>query len=148
MSFTGTALECIRWLSQQGHDKTFEVKPKRRRRSLTQNAYYWTMVNKLARAVGVSDYEVHKDMLRNYGVCEPMEIRATVPLDQYFTYFDVVSEGAYNLVKVYKRSSKMDSAEFSRLIDGLRQECEQQGIPFMTPSEVASLAFMDGGADG
>lgn len=148
MSMVGSAAECIRWLTEQPADAEYEVKRKRRGRSLTQNAYYWAMLNRLARKLGYADMEVHRQMLRDYGTCTPMDIRADVPLGDYFEYYDVVSEGTikgkpYRLVKVYKRSSRMDSKEFSALIDGLRCECEQQGIPFMTPSEVASLAFME-----
>jgi len=71
-----------------------------------------------------------------------------VPLDGYFRYYDVVGHGwagdrRYKHVKVYKGSSQMDSAEFSRLIDGMREECQIQGIDVMTPEEIASMRWVE-----
>ena len=38
----------------------------------------------------------------------------------------------------------MDSAEFSRLIDGAREECEAQGISVLTREEIARLKYVEG----
>ena len=145
--FTGTPRECVMWLMDQPEDQ-YEVKRKRKRRSITQNAYYWAMLNELARKLRISDTEAHKQMLREYGVCDVVLLRADIEPGDYFEYFDAYDAGtikgiSYKQVKAYKRSSRMDSAEFSALIDGLRYECEQQGIDFMTPDEIARLRFIE-----
>ena len=106
------------------------------------------MVNQLSRVLGISDSETHKQMLREYGVCDVVLLRADVNAGDFFEYYDEFDAGfikgiPYKQVKAYKRSSRMDSAEFSALIDGLRFECEQQGVPFMTPEEVARLRFVE-----
>ena len=72
-----------------------------------------------------------------------------MPLGDYFEYYDAgperqVGGRPMRLVKVYKGSSKMDSAEFSRLVNGMRDECEAQGIDVMTPSEIAALQWAEG----
>ena len=144
----GTPLECIAYLTGLDPDKTYEVKEVRRRRSLTQNAYYWAMLNQLARKLGMPDSEVHLNMLRDYGVCEVMSVGMHVPLSDFFKYHDVMHfdwEGGEErrIVKVYKGSSAMDSAEFSRLVNGMREECEAQGIDVMTPEEIAKLRFVE-----
>ena len=110
------------------------------------------MLNKLARALRTSDSDLHKQMLRDYGVCEVMSLSVSVPLEDYFSYFDVVgmdyAEGEERrIVRVYKGSSRMDSAEFTRLIEGMRYECELQGIDVMTPEEIARLRFVEPGKD-
>ena len=46
--------------------------------------------------------------------------------------------------KIYKGSSQMDSKEFAILLDGVRSECEEVGIPTLTPSEIAQLKFIGG----
>jgi hypothetical protein len=38
----------------------------------------------------------------------------------------------------------MDSKEFAILLDGVRSECEELGIPVLTPSEIAQLKFIGG----
>ena len=144
----GTPRELVAWLMDQDREKRFEVREVGKRRSLTQNAYYWAMLNKLARKLRISDTEAHRQMLREYGVCDVVLLRADVPAGDYFEYYDSVDAGtirgiAYKQVKAYKRSSRMDSAEFSALIDGLRFECEEQGIDFKTPEEVAAMRFVE-----
>lgn len=134
-------------------DATFELKRKRRGRSLTQNAYYWAMLNKLARVLGLSDSELHKRMLADYGVTYVVMLRPDVPPDYVFHYWDFRSEGTvkgqpFREYKTYKRSRDMDSAEFSRLIDGMRRECEEQGIPVATPEEIARMEFLEPAREG
>lgn len=149
----GTAQTLVQWLFEQPHDRLYEIRERRKGRSLTQNAYYWSLLNQLAREVGLSDTEVHGRMLRDYGTAEVFSVRDDVPVDGYFRYYDVIGHGwangrLFKHIRVYKGSSEMDSKEFSRLIDGMRQECEQVGIPVMTPEEVASLRFVEGARDG
>lgn len=144
----GTLFECIAWLSEQDPAKRFEVKEHKQRRSLTQNAYYWVMLNKLARKVRISDSEVHLNMLRDYGVCEVMSVRAGVPIGDYFKYFDVLGVDYIDgeerqVLKIYKGSSRMDSTEFSHLIEGMRYECQEQGIDVATPEEIARMRFIE-----
>lgn len=50
-----------------------EIKPYRRKRSLDANAYYWVLVGKLAKAIGLSNNEVHNMLLRGYGHPEIFE---------------------------------------------------------------------------
>ena len=146
MAKVGTPRELIAWLSEQQQEKVFEVKERRRGRSITANAYYWSMLNELARVLGISNSECHRQMLREYGVSYVVLLRADINPDDYFAYYDLYDAGVikgtrYKRVTAYKRSSQMDSKELSSLIDGLRYECEQQGIPFITPEETARLRF-------
>ena len=146
----GTALECIQWLASQEPMKRFEVSEEtsKKKRSLTQNAYYWVMLNKLAARLRMPDSELHKNMLRDYGVCDVFSILDSIPIDGYFKYYDVIGHGYVNgrrfkHVKVYKGSSQMSSAEFARLIDGMREECVLQGIDVMTPQEIAEMRWVE-----
>ena len=145
----GTPQAIAAWCWEQPADAIIEAKLRRQRRTLTQNAYYWAMLNKLASELRMGDDEVHRWMLRDYGAAEVFTVLAEVPIDGYFRYWDEVGTGTmngreYRHVRAYKGSSEMDSAEFTRLIDGMRQECEAVGIPFMTPDEVAALDFVGG----
>ena len=145
----GHPLDVMAWLDGQDPDCLFEVKPHKKRRSLTQNAYYWVLLNQLARVLGVPDTELHGHMLREYGSCDAFTVRADVPLADYFRYYDVVGAGEldgvrYRHVKAYKGSSEMDSGEFKRLLDGVIEECQIQGIPTMTPEEVARMRWVEG----
>lgn len=147
-SFSGRPNEVVVWLMGKDPDKVFEVKEKRKRRSRSQNSYYWELNDKLADALRMERMELHFQMLRSYAPCEVMSVLEKVPLEDYFTYYEVFAHGTlngkdYKHVRIYKRSSRMDSREFSRLLDGIIQECEQQGIPTLTPAEISRLDFME-----
>ena len=146
-SKTGTPQEIVLWLMGQDQERVFECRERRKPRSLTQNAYYWALNDKLAAALRMDRFELHFNMLRKYGACDVASVLVEVPLGDYFRYYDVFAHGTlngreYKHVRIYKRSSAMDSAEFSRLLDGEMEECRQQGIETKTPEEVARLEFI------
>lgn len=155
--YTGRAQEIIaklfafveEWhISGKGAEPTFEIRECRPKRSNDQNAYYWSLLNKLSRMLGYPNDQMHEWMLRNYGVHDVMLVDANVPLSEYFDHYDVVMAGyvngrLYNHVRVFKGSSKMDSTEFSHLLDGLIQECRQQGIETRTPAEIAAMQYAE-----
>lgn len=147
-SFTGTAAQIVQWVMAQDRDKTFEVKVLRPRRTLTQNAYYWVLNDKLASALRLSREETHWHLLKSYAPCVVMTVLEDVPLGDYFRYSEVFAHGElggrrYKHVRIYKGSSHMDRAEFARLLDGTIDECEQQGIQTMTPQQIAELKYIE-----
>lgn len=146
--FAGSPREVIQWLLDADKDKVYEIRERRRKRSLTQNAYYWALNDKLADKLRMDRQALHFLMLKRYAPCEVMTVLKKVPLEDYFKYAEVFAEGElngreYNHVRIYKESSKMDSREFARLLDGIRDECEIQGIQTMTPEEIAKLKFIE-----
>ena len=146
----GNAKAIIQWLfDQQDAEKLYEIKEKKSKRSLTANAYYWSLLNQLASVMRMDNQECHFLMLIRYGQYEVVSIRSDVSLHGYFKYYEVIGNGFVNgkeftHYKIYKGSSQMDSKEFSVLLDGLISECEEVGIPTLTSSEVAQLKFVGG----
>ena len=145
----GNARAVIQWLfDQQGAEKLYEIKEKKSKRSLTANAYYWSLLNQLASVMRTSSEEAHFMMLKRYGVCEVVSVRSNINIKGYFKYFDIIGKSELDgkefcHYKIYKGSSEMDSKEFSILLDGLISECEDQGIPVLTPDEVAKLKYIE-----
>lgn len=145
----GNAKAIIQWLfDQQDADKLYEIKEKKSKRSLTANAYYWSLLNQLASVMRLSSDKLHFMMLRRYGVCEVVSVRSDINIKGYFKYFDIIGKSEldgkeFTHYRIYKGSSEMDSKEFSILLDGLISECEDQGIPVLTPDEVAKLKYIE-----
>lgn len=145
----GNAKAIIQWLfDQQDAEKLYEIKEKKSKRSLTANAYYWSLLNQLASVMRLSSEEVHFMMLKRYGMCEVVSVRSDIKVDGYFKYFDVIGKSdldgkEFTHYKIFKGSSEMDSKEFSVLLDGLISECEEVGIPTLTPDEVAKLKHIE-----
>lgn len=145
----GNAQAIIAWLFEQDKGKIFEIKEKKKKRSLTANSYYWSLLNQLASVMRMDNQECHFLMLRRYGQYEVVSIRSDVSLHGYFKYYEEIGKGTANSkefthYKIYKGSSQMDSKEFAVLLDGVRSECEEIGIPTLTPSEIAQLKFIGG----
>lgn len=145
----GNAQAIIAWLFEQDKEKIFEIKEKKKKRSLTANSYYWSLLNQLASVMRMDNQECHFLMLKRYGQYEVVSIRSDVSLQSYFKYYEEIGKGKVNgkeftHYKIYKGSSQMDSKEFAILLDGVRSECEEVGIPTLTPSEIAQLKFIGG----
>lgn len=145
----GNAKALIQWLCEQDSEKIFEIKEKKQKRSLTANSYYWTLINQLSTIMRTSADECHLLMLKRYGQYEVISVLSEISLQGYFKYFEEIGHGTvqgkdFTHYKIYKGSSQMDSKEFSVLLDGVISECEQVGIPTLTPSEIAKLKFIGG----
>lgn len=144
----GNAQAIITWLFEQDKQKIFEIKEKKKKRSLTANSYYWSLLNQLASIMRMDNQECHFLMLKRYGQYEVVSIRSDVNLHGYFKYYEEIGKGKvsgkeFTHYKIYKGSSQMDSKEFSVLLDGLISECEGVGIPTLTPDEVAKLKYIE-----
>ena len=145
----GNAKAIIQWLfDQQDAEKLYEIKEKKSKRSLTANAYYWSLLNQLASVMRASSEEVHFMMLKRYGVCEVVSVRSDIKVDGYFRYYEAIGKSdldgkEFTHYKIYKGSSEMDSKEFSILLDGLISECEGVGIPTLTKTEVERLKYIE-----
>lgn len=124
-------------------------------RSLDQNALYWELVGRIAKAINSSLNEVHNTMLRRYSV--PMEVGGSVtyaflPDTEEAERSALMSETFhvkptsnvkkgkgdldYRAYLIMKGSSQLDTAEFSRLIDGVKSECQDMGIDVRKPWEI------------
>lgn len=143
----GNAQSIIAWLFEQDKDKIYEIKEKKRKRSLTANSYYWSLLNQLASTMRMDNQECHFLMLKRYGQYEVISVRSDIDLQGYFKYYKEIGHGTvqgkdFCHYKIYKGSSQMDSKEFSILLDGVRSECEEVGIPTLTKTEVERLKFI------
>lgn len=144
----GNAEAIIQWLFQQGDkEKLYEIKEKKSKRSLTQNSYYWVLLNQLASVMRMNNDALHFLMLQRYGVYEVISVRSEIDVHGYFKYYKEIGQGEvkgreFTHYKVYKGSSQMDSKEFTVLLDGLISECEEQGIPTLTRAEIDGLKFI------
>lgn len=145
----GNGQAIIQWLFEQDKDKIFEIKEKKPKRSLTANAYYWSLVNQLSTVLRLDNDACHFLLLQRYGQYEVISVLSEVDLQGYFKYYKEIGHGTvqgkdFTHYKIYKGSSEMDSKEFSVLLDGAISECEQVGIPTLTPDEVSKLKFIGG----
>lgn len=119
-------------------DKPLEltIKTTSRKRTLDQNAYLWLLMERLAIALRSTAEEVYAEMLDRYGVHAYISaaneaadvVKATFAKAKYIR---PVRDGAGKEGAVYKvtlGSSKYDTEQFTRLLDGVIAECKELGI--------------------
>ena len=146
--------------TESGKVYTVEIKEYRQKRSLSANAFYWSTLSELAKVLNTSVPELHNLMLRRYGQLErygdqlvyvvlPDTDEASKKADCAETYHikptSQVKEGKDgNLYRTYmllRGSSTYDTAEMSRLIDGLLSECKEVGMQVLTERERELMSF-------
>lgn len=138
----GEKAKVLKWLIDQPDGKMYRADIWHPKRSLTANSYYWALISKLAQALRTSDAELHEIMLDRYGVTEGTVItmKAEIPvsnLDGHWRFYK--SDGKWNAYIQLLGSSKMDSSQFSALLDGLIEECKEHGIETMPDKEIERL---------
>ena len=137
---TGTSVQVIRWMVGQDQTTVWDVKKHKEKRSLTQNGYYWTLIEKMADVmklpkpgiagrlvtVAIPDTEkAEKETLlaETFHLRPTAQVRMGTKGQMFRTYV------------MMKGSHELDSREMAILLDGTIQEAEQLGIETLTPAE-------------
>ena len=134
-------------------DKEYELtieKPKKPR-SKDANAYYWTLVNKLAEKVNIPPKQIYRHHIQDVGGnYEVVPIRNDA-VETWKRNWERKGLGRiceslgdskfrnYTNMLCFFGSSEYDTKQMSRLIDLCIQDCKAQGIETMTPTELEML---------
>lgn len=147
------AIGIVQSIGEFDPDKDYDIiiKPKKKARTLDQNAYLWTLIGKLAKAQGLSDKEVYRHYTRDYGVFEIMPVKVEA-MDRWMSIWSDRGIGwccedlgecrtlkGYHNIKCIYGSSTYSTSEFGALLDAVIFDCRENGIPTDTPEEVARL---------
>lgn len=147
---TGQRDDCIRWLLGQPPDQQYEVKGYKPRRSLSANAYFHVLCQKIAEKLGVSLSHVKNTLMAEFGQIDP-DLPAVVMPDDFDwrenPYLHLhptqrVKEMNGKLWRVFyviRGSHTYTSAEMKRLIDGAIAEAKAQDIETLPPHELARM---------
>ena len=135
---------------------SIDIKPFRNRRSLDANAYAWVLMDRLAATLKESKEGIYREYIKNIGgnsevVCVKNEAVERLcegwsknGIGWQTDTFPSKLAGCTNVV-LYYGSSTYDSAQMSRLLDLIIQDCKEQGIQTDTPNEIARLKALWGG---
>lgn len=158
ISFTITEGNTNEIADLKDKDLTIKVTKYRKHRSLDANAYYWTILSKLAAKLRVSKPYLHNIMLRKYGQAEyfsgkiaytmlPDNDETTEKIaemeEAHFAPTSNVVHGKdginYRSYKLLRGSHSYDSKEMSELINGLVDDAQAAGIETLTPAEIERM---------
>lgn len=151
----GSPEDAERYSGKKLRLKAVEWKEKR---SLDANAYYWVLISKIAGLHGVSNSYMHNFMLRAYGQpdlydekkayivlpdTEETEKKAMEAETYHIKPTSEVKIGkdgkAYRTYFLLRGSSTYNTAEMSRLINGLVSECKEAGIETLTHDDLERM---------
>ena len=132
---------------------SIEIKKYHPKRSLDANAYMWTLLDKLSEKLNIPKIELYRESIRDIGgnsevICVPDSALEKVKfgwehngLGWLTETFPSKIEKCTNVI-LYCGSSVYDTAQMSRLIDTIVQECKEQGIQTETPEQIALMTSM------
>ena len=137
----------VGWLFEQDRDKIFEIKEHKEKRSLTANAYAWSLIGKIADAMRTSKDEVYLTMLKRYGQSDMVSVLSSIDVSGYFKYYEPISTATlqgkeFTHYRIYKGSSEYDTREMAVLIDGIISEAKDLEIETLPETEVKRLKEM------
>lgn len=119
---------------------SIDIKEIKDKRSLRANAYYWHLLGQISLKLTISQEELHKKFLREYGKPDVIALKTDVDVSRYFKYYDLLKIGKkYKTYKIYQNSSDMDTKEFSKLLSGVVQEAKDIGIQTLNDLEIEGM---------
>lgn len=130
-----------------------EVKKQSKKRSLSANAYFHLLSDKIADATPCSKAHAKNMLLGSYGqreldedgnyiilaVKEGIDLTEREDIHTVLVDRDLIKGEWYDIYAVVRGSHTYDTREMSILIEGTVQEAKNMGIETMTPQEIARL---------
>lgn len=145
--------QSARWYAEANKGKPLRVKLTRwtDKRSLTANAYAWTLLGKLSAVLKIPPEEIYRQLIPDVGgnstvVSVPLDglemLRKTWARNGMGWILDVVGVGdtpGMIDVMLYYGSSVYDSAQMARLIDLIIAECRENDIEYLPPDKISAM---------
>lgn len=144
--------ELASYVDSLNDDKEYiiTIKEHKEKRSLTANAYFWVMVDRLAEKLKIAKTEIYRSYVKEIGgnsylvcctdsavedLCRAWQEKGIAWLTELETS---KLEGCTN-VRLYFGSSTYDKEQMSRLIELAKQDCIENGIPTYDQEELDRL---------
>lgn len=148
----GKAMAIVRNMKQTLH--TLTIKVFRKKRSLDANAKMWALLNEMSVLLHIPPEEIYQgyipDVGGNYRIV-PVKPEEIPDWDKEWCrgHIGRMTEDmgpcraadlkGYHNLKLYRGSSEYDTAQFSRLLDLVLQDCRQLGIETLSEREKSLL---------
>lgn len=123
-----------------------EIKKHRDKRSGEANRYAWALMGKLAAVTGIHKDMIYREYVRgigdNFEVFHVPDDAARAELSKLWDSRGLgwlVDDLGNGDIVCYYGSSTYDTAQMSRFIDLIVQDCREQGIQTETPEELARM---------
>lgn len=127
--------------------KLDEYNPKR---TQSQNAYMWVLLDEIAKVVHKSKEEIYREMIKDYGVFETITLKSDA-VNEFLKQWTKKGVGWFcQIIKrdksrnatdviAYYGSSSYNTKEMARLIEAIIIECKNLDIPTISLNEAMLL---------
>lgn len=131
-------------------DLIVSVKEYRKRRSLSQNAYLWTLLDQIGAKTSQSKENAYRGYIKDYGVFEILPIKNEA-VKMFVNRWEKHGLGwfcedlgesklnGFTKLIAYYGSSTYTTEEMTRVLEAVIQDCEELGISTMSLSDIALL---------
>lgn len=137
----------------EGTDKPQRVKITqwKEKRSLSANAYAWTLLGKLSAALHIPPEDIYRQLIPDVGgnyTAVTVDLNGLNKLRETWGnngkgwLVKLIGAGAKPGtvdVALYYGSSVYDTAQMARLIDLIIDECRENGIEYLPPEQIAAM---------
>lgn len=130
------------------------IKRVREKRSLTANAYFWQLIQKLSEKMHVPKEAIYREYIKNVGSFEAVSVSDDAA-ESFRKLWEshglgwvtdmVAHTDGHTVLLCYPGSSTYNKAQMSRLIEAVVEDCKAFSIETMTPGELAMLDYGEGG---
>ena len=157
------APEIVNLFSKMKVGEEYDITIKKRsKRSLNANNYHWQLCEQIAKATKASKYEVHNQLMIDYGtdwldeegnhvyVLMKDDDRYLRKETEHYRPTDAVEDRKgtmYRWFVLLMPSHLMDSKQMSELIDGTVSEAQELGIDTRTPDEIERMKSLWNGIE-
>ena len=133
----------------------YDIEPHKEKRSLSANAYFWVIADKIAQAIRSDKMAVYRDLIKRVGVFDTLafpaingdEEKAIEAMNRFKANWTKHGDGFLTrtidkdkrIVEAYYGSSRYNTAEMSRLIDEAIKDAKELGIETKPQWEIDAM---------
>lgn len=136
-------------LALKSQNKHVEIKEHKNTRSLDANAYLWVLLTKLQDVLNIPKEEIYKEYIQRIGTSEIVPIKNEA-VERFCDAWHKNGLGwitettkskldGFTNVIAYYGSSSYNTAEMSRLINEVVDDCKEQNIETKSDNEINNL---------
>lgn len=150
----GTKKQIMYWLFDQEDNTNWDIREWHPKRSLSQNAYFHVLVEKIAKVLKVSNTAVKNKLIADYGYYDADVGHVIVKDSLDYLEFEqlhlkpstktqVMANGElYRVFYVMRGTHTYDTSEMTRILDKTVEEAKQLGIETLPPEELERMKQM------
>jgi len=130
-------------------DLDIKIKKYSKKRSINSNSYLWTLCQKLADKLNITDLEVYKEHIKELNIYKQFTLAeeeaktfktawGMLGIGWICEQIDIIEDNKV-ILKAYYGSSTYSRSQMSKLINNVVEDCKLQNIETLTTAELEKM---------